>query len=169
MPSRGRPASIPETKAPEVYGKQGLNMEKLLMEALKKNGLDQPGAEPRTPVVIQSFSIASLKALREEHGCKLPLVFLFDGKGTTKEFTTAEGLKSVPTFADGIAPHKSLVLERPALVRDAHALGMSVTVWTCRVGQNGQFADVRQEMTHLLRECKVDAIFTDNPDQFPRE
>lgn len=166
---KGQAGVIPETKAPEVYGKLGLNMEKLLMETLKKNGLDQPGAEPRTPVVIQSFSAASLESLGEEHGCKLPRVFLFDGKGATKEFTTAEGLKKVLSFADGIAPHKSLVLERPALVQEAHALGMSVTVWTCRAGQNGMFADVRQEMTHLLRECKVDAIFTDNPDQFPRE
>jgi glycerophosphoryl diester phosphodiesterase len=62
-----------------------------------------------------------------------------------------------------------LVLKRPGLVADAHALGMSVTVWTCRSGSTGQFKDVKAEMRHMLKELKVDAIFTDNPDQFPKE
>lgn len=161
---RGRAGIIPETKAPEVYGKRGLNMEKALMAALKANQLDAPGADPKTPVVIQSFSAESLKALRADHGCKLPLVYLF-GPGEW----TAEKLKGVKAFADGIAPNKAAVLARPGLVADAHALGMSVTVWTCRAGQTGKFATVKDEMRHFLRELKVDAVFTDNPDQFPRE
>ena len=62
-----------------------------------------------------------------------------------------------------------MVLTRPGLVKDAHDLGMSVTVWTCRSGATGKFKDVKEEMTHLLKECKVDAVFTDNPDQFPKD
>lgn len=161
---KGKAGIIPETKAPEVYGKRGLNMEKALMAALKANKLDAPGADPKTPVVIQSFSAESLKALRTDHGCKLPLVYLF-GPGEW----TAEKLKGVKAFADGIAPNKAAVLARPGLVADAHALGMSVTVWTFRAGQTGKFASVKDEMRHFLRELKVDAVFTDNPDQFPRE
>ncbi|MCU0706573.1 MAG: hypothetical protein MUF18_21665 [Fimbriiglobus sp.] len=160
---KGKAGIIPETKAPEVYGKLGLNMEKELMAVLKANKLDAPGADPKTPVVIQSFSAESLKALRKDHACRLPLVYLF----TVDQ--TAEKLKEMKEYADGIAPNKALVLKRPGLVADAHALGMSVTVWTCRSGSTGQFKDVKAEMRHMLKELKVDAIFTDNPDQFPKE
>ena len=161
---RGKAGIIPETKAPEVYGRSGLNMEKRLMEDLKANRLDTPGADPKTPVVIQSFSAASLRALRDDHGCRLPLVYLMGGGGKSPV-----ELRTVKEFADGVAPNKALVLERPGLVKDAHALGLSVTVWTFRSGQTGKFKDVRDEMAYFLRELKVDAVFTDNPDRFPRE
>ncbi len=160
---RGKAGIIPETKSPEVYGKLGLNMEKAVAEILKANKLDTPGADPKTPVVIQSFSAASLKALRTDHGCKLPLVFLFTAD------QSADQLKAMKEYADGIAPSKAVVLARPGIVADAHELGMSVTVWTCRRGSTGKFTDVKAEMTHLVKELKVDAVFTDNPDQFPRE
>ena len=165
---RGKAGIIPETKAPEVYGRVGLDMEKLLMAALVKNGLDQPGGDPKTPVMIQSFSAESLRMLRAEHRCKLPLVFLVGGRQAADQ-VSAEGLKRVKEFADGIAPNKAVVLERPAMVADAHALGMSVTVWTFSSRQTGKFPDVRAEMAHFLRDLKVDAVFTDNPDQFPRD
>jgi glycerophosphoryl diester phosphodiesterase len=45
---------------------------------------------------------------------------------------------------------------------------MSVTIWTCRSGQSGRFKTVQEEMKHFL-ELGVDAIFTDNPDQFPKK
>jgi len=53
---RGKAGLYPETKAPEVYGKLGLDMERLLLDALKKNHLGTPSAERHTPVIIQSFS-----------------------------------------------------------------------------------------------------------------
>ncbi len=160
---KGQAGIIPETKAPEVYGKAGLNMEKLVMEILKKNKLDQPGADEKTPVIIQSFSAESLKVLRKDHACKLPLVYLFS------KAPNADEIKRMQGFADGIAPSKSAVLARPELVKDAHALGMSVTIWTCRSGQTGKFESVKDEMDHFLNELKVDAIFTDNPERFPRK
>jgi len=160
---KGKAGIIPETKAPEVYGKLGLDMEKGLMAVLKANKLDTPGADPKTPVVIQSFSADSLKVLRKDHACKLPLVYLFSAD------QSADKLKAMKEYADGIAPTKGVVLGRPGIVKDAHDLGMSVTVWTCRSGSTGKFKDVKEEMTHLLKGCEVDAIFTDNPDQFPKD
>lgn len=161
---RGKAGIIPETKSPELYGGRGLNMEQALMDSLKRHKLDTPGADPNTPVVIQSFSAASLKSLKQNHGCKLPLVFLFNTKRTT-----AEDLKAMQAYADGIAPNKADILHRPGLVDDAHALGMSVTVWTFRPEKNSKFASVRDEMRHFLNDLKVDAVFTDTPDQFPRD
>jgi len=43
-----------------------------------------------------------------------------------------------------------------------------VTVYTFRSAETGTFPDVRSEMAHYLWKLGVDAVFTDNPDQFPR-
>jgi glycerophosphoryl diester phosphodiesterase len=164
---KGKAGLFPETKAPEVYGKLGLNMEKLLMEVLVKNHLDQPGADPKTPIVIQSFSAASLKILRNEYGCKLPLVLLVGDEEGSK-YLTAAGLREVREFADGIGPSKGFILARPELVKEAHGLGLSVTSWTFQAKQTGKFENVRKEMAYFLHDLKVDALFTNNPDEFPR-
>jgi glycerophosphoryl diester phosphodiesterase len=81
---------------------------------------------------------------------------------------SAVRLREVKGFADGVAPAKGVVLARPGLVTDAHAVGLSVTVWTFRAGQTGRFPDVRAEMAYFLRELHADALFTDNPGRFPR-
>lgn len=165
--ARGKVGLYPETKAPEVYGSRGFDMERLLMEALRRNGLDRPGAQSRTPVIIQSFSPASLRKLATEQGTKLPLILLVDN-GMKQEWLSAEGLRRARAFAAGIGPAKSLLDERPEVVRQAHELGLSVTPYTFRAGSTGRFQDVRAEMDYYLRELGVDALFTDYPDQFPR-
>ena len=161
---KGKAGIIPETKAPETYGKHGLNMERAVMDLLKSNGLDTPGADPKTPVILQSFSANSLKALRKDHACKLPLVFLLGSRSVSKE-----QLKEIRAYADGFGPNKAVIEARLEVIDDAHALGLSVTVWTFRSGQTGKFKTVRDEMSHYLKTLKVDALFTDNPDQFPRD
>jgi glycerophosphoryl diester phosphodiesterase len=165
---RGKAGIFPETKLPESYEKLGWSMEKLLMETLARNGLERPGGNPKTPVVIQSFSAESLKALRRQHGCRLPLVLLVKSGTDAARRLSPQGLKDIKECADGIAPNKLIILNRPALVDEAHALGMSVTAWTFRSKERSRFANVREEMSHYLRKLHVDALFTDNPDQFPR-
>jgi glycerophosphoryl diester phosphodiesterase len=164
---RGKAGMYPETKAPEVYGKRGFDMEKLLMDSLKKNKLDRPNADPKTPLVIQSFSAASLHKLRDTYKTKLRLTFLIhaDPKG---EWLTAEGLKKVKAFADDIGPNKILIEREPKIVEWAHAAGLTVTPYTFRSASTGKFKNVREEITHFLFTFGVDALFTDNPDQFPR-
>ncbi len=164
---RGQAGIIPETKAPEFYRKLNLNMEKEVMAVLSKAKLAEPGADPKTPVVIQSFSPESLKLLRTEHKCKLPLVYTcstLPGTGSTKE-----KLEKVKEFADGIGPNKMLLTAVPDLVQESHSLGLSVTVWTFRSGSTGKYANVTEEMEHFLTTLGVDAVFTDDPDLFPKK
>ena len=71
-------------------------------------------------------------------------------------------------FADGIGPSKSLIEANPQIVQWAHDLGMTVTPYTFRTGLSGKYKDVREEMRQFLFTYGVDALFTDNPDQFPR-
>ena len=164
---RGKAGIYPETKAPEVYGNRGFAMETLLMAELKKHKLDAPKADPKTPVIIQSFSPASLRKLAFELKTKLPLVLLISNGGE-KEWLTPTGLKEARKFASGIGPAKGLIEANPQLVEWAHAAGLTVTPYTFRAGLSGKYKDVREEMRHFLYTYNVDALFTDNPDQFPR-
>ncbi len=163
---RGRAGLYPELKAPEMYAARGLSMERLVWETLRSNGLHEPDADPRTPVIIQSFSAQALKNLAAL-GCRLPLTFLL--RRADKEWLTADGLRRVRQFATGIGPDKNLLLQDPDAVGRAHALGLTVTVYTFRSTDTGRFPDVRSEMAHFLYKLGVDAVFTDNPDQFPRQ
>jgi len=43
-----------------------------------------------------------------------------------------------------------------------------VTSWTFRADDKTAFPSVRDEMSHFLFTLGVDALFTNNPDQFPR-
>ena len=68
---RGRSGLFIELKSPERY--EGI--EKLVLDELKAKGLDQPGADPRTPVLLQSFTASSLgprRGLASEWGCSGP-------------------------------------------------------------------------------------------------
>lgn len=164
---RGKAGLYPETKGPEVYGKRGFDMEKLTLEVLQKNNLARPKAEAKTPVVIQSFSPASLQKMRFELKTELPLVLLINAD-PQKRWLSAEGMKQIKEFANGIGPAKVLLDAEPKIVEWAHQAGLTVTPYTFRSSATGRFKDVREEMRHFLFTLGVDAVFTDNPDQFPR-
>ncbi|MEK6322554.1 MAG: glycerophosphodiester phosphodiesterase family protein [Acidobacteriota bacterium] len=76
-------------------------------------------------------------------------------------------MKKVKEFADGIGPYKLLIDREPKIVDWAHAAGLTVTPYTFGSSATGRFKNVREEMYHFLFELGVDALFTDNPDQFP--
>lgn len=164
---RSRAGIYPETKGPEVYGSRGFDMERMVLDLLRKNGLDQPGADARTPVIIQSFSAESLKKMAFELKTKLPLTFLINDDKEGK-WLKGDGLKEVRKFASGIGPAKRLIEEDPQIVKRAHAAGLTVTPYTFRSSATGKYKDVGEEMRHFLFTLGVDALFTDNPDRFPR-
>jgi glycerophosphoryl diester phosphodiesterase len=150
-----------------VYGELGFEMERLVVEELERSGLSARDADPRTPVIIQSFSAESLGILRRELGSDLPLVFLLSG-GEAAEWLTVDGLERVKSFATGIGPAKDLLLEHPSAVELAHRAGLTVIPWTFRSDEPGAFASVGAEMSHFLFDLGVDGLFTNNPDLFPR-
>ena len=158
---RNKAGIYPETKAPEVYGKRGFNMEKLVLDQLKKNKL--PNA--KTPVIIQSFSPESLQKMKLAMKTKIPLVFLISPQ--QKDWLAAERLQKIRSFAVGIGPAKILVDGKPELVKLAHEKKLSVTCYTFNSKNFGRFANTREEMIYFLTTLGIDAVFTDNPDQFP--
>jgi glycerophosphoryl diester phosphodiesterase len=79
---------------------------------------------------------------------------------------TSAGLAETKAFAQGVGPAKALV-DKDVVTR-AHGLGLSVTPYTFRSSNAGRFKSVREEMSYYLYDVGVDAVFTDNPDLFPR-
>lgn len=158
---RGRAGLFIELKSPERY--EGI--EKLVLADLKAKDLDQPGADPRTPVLLQSFTASSLEIF-VKLGTRLPIHFLVSARDAAP-WLTAEGLHRLKSFATGISPEKTIVLNHAGAMTRARALGLLITPYTFRAGAVPGFPSVRAEMAHYLEVLGVDGVITDNPDQMP--
>lgn len=135
-----------------------------MVTSLRKLGLI---ADRTTPVVLQSFEEQSLRTLARL-APEVPRAFLISAPAIAERWLTPAGLAEMRQFATGVAPHKSIVLARPELVKQAHDAGLTVTLWTFRASDPGTFGSVGEEMSHYLYTLGVDELFTDNPDLFPR-
>jgi glycerophosphoryl diester phosphodiesterase len=160
---RGRSGLYIELKSPEKYP----GIERAVMAELKAKGLDRPGADPRTPVLIQSFTASSLEIFAKELRTKLPIHFLV-GARDAGAWMTPEGLARITSFATGLSPEKTIVLKQPEVMARARKLGLLVTPYTFRASAVEGFPDVRAEMAHYIEAIGVDGVITDNPDQMPR-
>ena len=162
---RGKAGLYPELKSPPLYTARGIDMEKIFVEAVKKNGLDKPESLKTTPVIIQSFDEATIRRVAKDLPT-IPRVFL-----TSKdEDVTDARLRELAGFATGIAPEKVVIARHPEMVKRAHDAGLTVTSWTFRADDKAMtFPTVRDEMSHFLYDLGIDALFTNNPDQFPRK
>ena len=127
----------PETKHPTYHVDAGLPIEPRLLKILAEYGFTKKDS----PIIIQSFEVANLKALRKQTGVRL--VQLIDGDGvdakgavtlaapfdkpydfavakdkrTFADLLTPKGLAEIKTYADGIGPWK------PYLTSAAQVLG----------------------------------------------
>ena len=163
----GRPIGVyPETKHPTYFRSIRLPLEEKLLASLDKHGWNSREA----PVFIQSFESANLKALRAQ--TKVRLIQL----SSSGEAFSADGLKTIAAYADGIGPEKRLILPVGAdgallpptdLVQRAHAANLLVHAWTVRSDTEflpaGYQGRVESEFERL-REAGVDGVFTDFPD-----
>jgi glycerophosphoryl diester phosphodiesterase len=161
---RGHGGIYPELKSPPLYTSRGVDMAKIFVSVVKKLGLDTPTSLKTMPVIIQSFDEATIKRVAADLPA-VPRVFL-----TSKdEDVTDARLKELSKFTTGMAPEKVVIARHPEMVKASHALGMTVTSWTFKHDDPKMaFPTVRDEMQHFLYTLGIDALFTNNPDQFPR-
>ena len=138
----GRTIGIyPETKHPSYFKGIGLPIEPVLLQTLKAAGWTTAAA----PVFIQSFEVENLKVLHGQTGVRLIQLMSATGKSADgyayAVLASAEGLKQVATYAAGIGPERVMIIPRgpdgtlgqpTSLVRDAHAAGLQVHLWTFR-------------------------------------
>lgn len=172
---RGRPVGVyPETKHPTHFRRIGLPLEEPLLAALRRAKLDRADA----PVFIQSFERGNLQALRGMTRVRLvqlvaPIGGPWGDSVSYASMLTPEGLRAVRRYADGIGAEKRLVLGSDAaatpssLVREAHAAGLLVHVWTLRSDAPFLAARWGGDATaehKAFAAAGVDGIFTDFPD-----
>jgi glycerophosphoryl diester phosphodiesterase len=175
----------PETKHPSYFANIGLPHEAPLLSLLTQFGYDSID----DPIFIQSFEVGNLERLNAL--TRVRLIQLVgdsggpaDRPGTTyASMLTVDGLAAVARYANGIGPHKDLVISRTmlgalgsstGLVDRAHAAGLDVHPWTfrrenyflplnLRSGPDPRGAgDLAAEMRAFIAEG-VDGLFTDNP------
>jgi glycerophosphoryl diester phosphodiesterase len=162
---KGKAGMFPELKTPEVYAGRDVQFEALVAAALDKHALRGAKADPKTPIILQTFSESSAKALAAMK-IGVPVVLLI---GNGKAWGSADAVKAWKPFVQGLGPAKEIVAANPDLVKWAHAEGMTVIPYTFRSSMPGKFPDVTAEMTQFLYTYGVDGLFTDNPDKFPRK
>ena len=166
--ARGRTIGIiPELKHSSWFAANGLPLEDRFVSTLKAHEYTR-----RAPVVVQSFEVANLKALRtaglgkpanvtlaqlvmaggQYDGLRPADVAAANGSLTYGEMVSARGLREMAAYADIVAPITRAVIplakdERlaapTALVADAHKAGLQVVVWTFRPENAFLAADFR--------------------------
>ena len=162
-----RAGLYPELKSPALYKGRRIDMVALFAAALREGGLDKASDPSRPRLIVQSFDADAIKALSSALPA-IPRVLLVGDARSAARWLSEEGLKDVKGIATGIGPAKQILEARPEIVKAAHAAGLTVTPYTFRSQNTGRFADVRAEMDYFLNTLGVDALFTDNPDKFPR-
>jgi len=182
----GRPIGVyPETKHPSHFASIGLALEKPLLAAMARHGLNSADA----PVLIQSFEVGNL--IRLSRLSDVRLIQLLDSVGTPRdrevpytELATPAGLATIATYAYGIGADKDLLVPRGPqeellpprpIVDDAHAAGLAVHAWTFRAENRflprdfriGTDPDARGDIIseyELFLRLGVDGLFADYPD-----
>lgn len=188
-----------ETKHPTYFKNHNLAMEDTLLKTLAKYEYTRDIA----PVYLQSFEVQNLKDLKRELDLHKTLkhaqiIQLYDAKtsqpadfvesGETKTYAdlaTAQGLKDVAKYANGIGPSKGYILnfndngsvQTTSFISDAHAAGLKVHPYTFRPENNflptplkcSQDKPAERCPTGALKEFEayfkagVDGVFTDDP------
>ena len=162
---KGKAGLFPELKTPEIYEGRKVDFEELVAAALDQHGLRGPKADPKTPVILQTFGQASARELaRIKIG--VPVVLLL---GSPAGFETAEGVKGWKGIVPGPWTGEADRAEEPGLREVGPRRGHDRDAVHVPRRDTGSFKDVTAEMDHYLYTLGVDALFTDNPDKFPRK
>jgi glycerophosphoryl diester phosphodiesterase len=146
----------------------GLPIEELVLDALRRHGLDHD----RARVQVMAFEPEPLRRLART--ARVPLLQLV----RAPDQVTARALGQVAAYADGIGCAKHLLLgdRGGRVVRDAHRRWLTVHAWTLaaenrflapafRVGSDPDLlGDLAGEARFLL-ELGVDGLISDHPDE----
>lgn len=178
--SRGKDVGVYiEPKAPSWHQQQGRDIMRDVLSCLETSGY-----RLRTDkAILQSFDFEHLLRCRTELDSDLKLVQLI-GDNSWREsasdfdfLQTAEGLREIATFADGIGPWLMQLLEirgngdiePTSLVSLAHGSGLFVHGYTLRADQLPVEAGTLEDAVDLLaHRVGLDGVFTDHPDRVVR-
>lgn len=167
--SMGRTVGIyPEIKNPEWHRRHGIDLAALLLAELAAFGYTRP----EDPAFIQCFDAHELARVRDELGCALRLTQLVGPEPEYSELLTAEGLKRVARYADGLGPNHSQLAGGDAgrprltpLVARAHDCGLELHPYTFRRDELPPYARTLEELLELFFvDARAEGVFCDFPD-----
>ncbi|RZG45048.1 glycerophosphodiester phosphodiesterase [Acinetobacter wuhouensis] len=187
-----------ETKHPTYFQKINLSLEDPVLKTLAKYKYTRDIA----PIYLQSFEVSNLKYFKDQLALHKSLknakiIQLYDEKNlspadyvaqgiktTYGDMATADGLKNVAQYANGVGPWKPYIFNDTytapsAFVSNAHAVNLKVHPYTFRP-ENNFLADnlkCSTATTDASKRCEtgaskefemffkagVDGVFTDDP------
>jgi glycerophosphoryl diester phosphodiesterase len=166
---KGKAGLFPELKVPSRFRAKGFDPEQMVADALRKNGLVGTMVKGRPAVHMQVFEEDSVRRLARVLP-EVPRSLLIGSPEGVTRWLNPAGLAELKTFATGIAPAYQIVDRMPEIVPQAHAVGLTVVPYTFTMRPPGPAT--RDALTAQIRTFiathKVDGLFTDNPDLFPR-
>ncbi|MCH7382254.1 glycerophosphodiester phosphodiesterase [Acinetobacter dispersus] len=188
-----------ETKHPTYFQKQNLAMEDTLLKTLSKYQYTRDIA----PIYLQSFEVGNLKYLKNQLDLHksvkhAQLIQLYDAPDarpadyvdqnnpkTYADLATAQGLKDVAAYANGVGPSKAYIFkdvasgETTTFVADSHKVNLKVHPYTFRPENNFLPTTLKCSIdpakaaercpTGSLKEMQlylkagIDGLFTDDP------
>ncbi|MFW2096532.1 glycerophosphodiester phosphodiesterase [Acinetobacter sp. ULE_I057] len=187
-----------ETKHPTYFQKLNLAMEDPLLKTLAKYQYSREIA----PIYLQSFEVNNLKYFKDQLTAHKSLkhakiIQLYDDKKispadyvvqgiktTYGDMATAQGLKEVAKYADGVGPWKPYIFNDSytapsSFVTDAHAVNLKVHPYTFRPENNFLANNLKCSTgeADAAKRCEagankeyemyfkagVDGVFTDDP------
>jgi glycerophosphoryl diester phosphodiesterase len=157
-----------EIKNPRWHREQGVDLARLLLEALTAFGYCDTGSA----AYVQCFDAEELRRVREELGCRLKLVQLVGEEPEYAPLVTTEGLARVARYADALGPsYKQLVVaadravRKGELVDSARRAGLKLHPYTFRRDDLPVYAtDFEELLQFFFVDVGVDGLFCDQPD-----
>lgn len=174
--SLGRIAGVyPEIKRPAWHREEGIDLSARMLAVLDEFGY----SEADHPVRVQCFDAAEVRRLRDDLGCRMPVVQLIGDNAWGESSTDydalrrPDGLARVADVAHAIGPWLehcyTLVDGQPVptpLVDDAHAAGLDVHPYTVRADSLPPGFASHDELVGFCADVlRVDGLFTDFPDR----
>jgi glycerophosphoryl diester phosphodiesterase len=166
----------PEIKQPEFHKNEGRkNFSEIVLQVLR----DYNYTKSTDPIFLQCFDPFELMRIRSELKSELTMIQLIDtesdGKINYTYWGSEEGLKNISTFAQGIGPDKSLLIDldstktkylRPSEMSiNAKKLNLAIHPYTFRVDSLPSYVNNHDELMDIfIHHVKVDGLFSDFPD-----
>lgn len=166
-----------ELKAPNWHLEQGYDIAKTIMDVLEQTGYDRR----ENQVYLQCFDDKALRYLRNTLNTKLPLIQLIadpswdeDSAVDYRSLQSAEGLREVASYADGIGPWIMQIYRGKSsngepiltdLVNNARQLGLEVHPYTFRTDELPADISTFDELLDVfVNQAGITGLFTDFPD-----
>jgi glycerophosphoryl diester phosphodiesterase len=160
----------PEIKDPQWHRAAGLDLARLLLDALAAHGYRDSDAA----AYVQCFDAAELRRVRDELGCKLKLVQLVGVEPEYARLLSSEGLAEVARYADALGPSYTQLVragkngnraDRSELANEARRIGLGLHPYTFRRDELPAYASSLDDLlTLFISDVGVDGVFCDQPD-----